>query len=127
VPRQPHPIKTEALIRGVASNLPQGEAAARAGYSRRGGFASRLLKRSEIADRVVAAKREFALASANLAPVIVALLDAAELALRDRKGDYGAVARMLAEAASLKQKLPPAPAPDEESEAEWAARWVPKR
>jgi len=126
VSTRPDPVKFEALARGVASGLSVRASARRAGYSPRSEWSKHLAARPEFKARVETLRREIALASPNLAPVIVALLDAAELALRDRKGDYGAVARMLAEAARLKQKLPPAPAPDEETEAEWAARWGPK-
>ena len=121
MPSQPDPAKVAIMVDARARGLSKRAAAREAGYAEKTNSFYETMKGDEFKERVVKRKRQLELASADLAVVIVALMDAAQLATQSRLGDFTAAARMLAEAARLKQGLSATEGEDPFAEA--ARRW----
>lgn len=119
----------EAMAQSVAAGLTIKEAFVAAGFAERSHHYDVVAKREDFQQRVAMLRQEREWGgSPDLAPAINMLMRGAEQAMALNNGAaMAAAARMVAEAARLKQKLPKTRRTgDDLSVEEWIARYGPK-
>jgi hypothetical protein len=134
--RKPDWRRFEETARGVARGMSVREAATRAGYGARSKWIYKISKRGEFDARVEVLKREGPLMASDVEPVLVALMDGADAAMKDATGrGWSAAARMLAEAARIKEAMDVVDSrlekdfedlKREREELEWLRKWGPE-
>lgn len=124
------PERVDRFARLLASGISIRAAATAAGYKLKSNACYRMAKLPHFKERLAKYQLEFKHAgSRDLRPIVVILMEGGEKAFRDgTAASLASAARLLAEAARLKARLPAwekAGGEKGDSEAEWAARFGP--